>query len=256
MGNSAGWRARDVLIGFWCLFLVIVAGLAIFPGLPAAVSWARNASSDLASWVQAIGSIGAILSGFAVSRMQSNQQHGQQVRLAQENQRQGLFLRYLFFANRLELIAGFADHIRSKQYDGNERFIYERHSIDGFLEMLGRQRDAEIPDVASSNLLHDASMFLVGMRSMLAEIEAGTPIYGAESLKRMASAAHPRLSAGVEWLRLRAHAVGTAEEWRQYQADSESAVRHLLASWTKMHSDQPATVTPAAAAAASPPRAA
>ncbi|WP_156385532.1 hypothetical protein [Ramlibacter sp. Leaf400] len=54
------------------LVLLLALALAVYPGLPTVGTWLGN--SDAAAWVQAVGSIGAIVAAIWVANRHSNQQ--------------------------------------------------------------------------------------------------------------------------------------------------------------------------------------
>lgn len=64
------WKLRDWLALVWVAGLILLAFLAIYPGLAQAWEWAAKNSSNIASWVQAVGSIAAILGAAHIANRQ------------------------------------------------------------------------------------------------------------------------------------------------------------------------------------------
>lgn len=68
--NLQKWRLTDWIILIWCAILATIALLAIYPGLEKTWCWATRNASNIASWVQAIGSIAAIWGAFRIANLQ------------------------------------------------------------------------------------------------------------------------------------------------------------------------------------------
>ena len=96
-----GWRIRDWLAYIWAAFMVVVASISIYPGWETAWNWLGDNSSNIASWVQAFGSIGAIAAGFAVAGYQLVEQRREAAERAKDLVQRDLSRKLQLISNRL-----------------------------------------------------------------------------------------------------------------------------------------------------------
>ncbi|MFN7152859.1 MAG: hypothetical protein ACK4OE_04135 [Acidovorax sp.] len=73
----AKWGWRDWAAMVVCGLLVLAALVAIWPGWGKAWPWLGENSSNIASWVQAFGSIAAIAAGFGIANYQLRMQRSE-----------------------------------------------------------------------------------------------------------------------------------------------------------------------------------
>lgn len=95
------WGWRDWAAMAWCGLLGAAALVAIGPGWGKAWPWLSDNSSNIASWVQAVGSIAAIVAGFRVARFSIEEQHSRQAAKEAEAERQRLRKQYILLGDRM-----------------------------------------------------------------------------------------------------------------------------------------------------------
>lgn len=90
------WRLRDWVVAVWTVTLICLALLTIYPGISVAWGWAKDNASNIASWVQAIGSILAIWGAFRIASYQVDVQRDRD----RESERQSKRRKYMLLYDR------------------------------------------------------------------------------------------------------------------------------------------------------------
>lgn len=94
------WNALDRAIAIWVCLIGTCAVIFVCAGLSGLIF---ENSSNVASWVQAVGSIVAILSGFLVAERTVKKQHAQQMEKEHEERRIRERIQYYLIADRHDL---------------------------------------------------------------------------------------------------------------------------------------------------------
>ena len=152
------WR-NWVAIATWVLLpLFIFIGLV--PGWSATWNWLGNNSSNIASWVQAVGSIAAIAAGFLVANLQIKSE-----RKAQENnERLKLRDSYLILAHRIFYISTWADSIADSKIYANVLWQENASECDEMIATLQAIPASEYPHPIHYMEIQKLRIFLKGIR--------------------------------------------------------------------------------------------
>ncbi|HTH11943.1 MAG TPA: hypothetical protein VMA55_20420 [Acidovorax sp.] len=159
-------RAEKAVV-IWALALVTVALLVVLVALGNAVS---DNSSNVASWVQAVGSIAAIAAGFGVAEKTLKAQHEQQLARDTEARRQSERMQYSVIADRLNATAAWAETALDQLVESGANFnwtTFER-SARTVVESLRAIAADQIPSV---EVIHRVHLATVGVESVARGME-------------------------------------------------------------------------------------
>lgn len=155
-------RAEKAVV-IWALTLVSVALLVVLVALGSAVS---DNSGNVASWVQAVGSIAAIVAGFGVAERTLKAQHEQQLARDSEAKRVKDRMQYFVIADRLTATDAWAktvvEQLDVKNDDGEWGNLEQsaRTVIDSL-------RDIAADQIPSAEAIHRVHLATVGVESVV-----------------------------------------------------------------------------------------
>lgn len=115
------------------LGLVAIALAAIGPGLAPTWKWLGENSSNIASWVQAVGSIAAIAAGFAVARFQLAEANRKEAEKLKAEDRANLFSSSVLLADACENGIRWAEATKKLL---NQGMAYWAHYLNGSEHVL------------------------------------------------------------------------------------------------------------------------
>lgn len=158
----------DRVTTVWALLLGTIALLSVLVGLGI---WISDNSANVASWVQAVGSIAAILAGFGIAQYQfveaARREHEKNV----EAERVLLRAKCLAFGYRLRLFSGWSKTLTAHAGFYGELWVSWEVDAIHLLEQLGAISVAEFPYPETA---HEMSILRARLMAVVQTLRLGT----------------------------------------------------------------------------------
>ena len=159
------WEWRDWVVFVWCVGLGLVALVTLWPGWGKAWPWLADNSGNVATWVQAVGSIAAIVAGFRVAEKTLKVQHEQQRVRDAETKRVTERMQYLVIADRLNATAVWAEAAVAdlNRTADDDTWVLVQESAHSVSESLRAITADQIPSADAIHRLHMAALGVGGV---------------------------------------------------------------------------------------------
>lgn len=141
-----GWGWRDWLVTAVAVVMGLVALAAIGPGIDKTWMWLGSNSSNIASWVQAVGSIAAIAAGFGVARFQLAEVNRKDAQKALDQDLENRFVSSMMLIDAYENSTVWAEKVRASVGDRGTLWAIYASGCGEMLKHLDSINLYRIPD--------------------------------------------------------------------------------------------------------------
>lgn len=225
------WDWTDWRDQLWLAMMVVLVSsiaIALGPGYAATWTWLGNNSSNVASWVQAVGSIAAIAAGFAIARYQLARQAKEAVERELEAQRVLKTKQLFLLRGRFEAISTWAEATEKDVQRDKPNWDSAIAFADELLKAFGSLTPNDYPTAVAATIVATVTTNLRGQMVLFA-LNAKKDFYSERSMQAMAASLRSiRKSAEVAqaWAEAQIKRVVTAAELTAFNEEA-ALVLHI-----------------------------
>lgn len=163
--HAKKWNLAEWLTLLWVGFVVLLALTGIYPGYEKTWEWSTNNAANIASWVQAIGSIATIWGAFRIANLQFLEARDREAAAAStaageksERERQERRRKFMLLYDRFHSCTTMAEHFSLELLQSKIGIDIAMVALDDLLSLVNKISFDQVPDL---ELVVDVSNFRI-----------------------------------------------------------------------------------------------